>query len=184
MASEPPSKSEPALAWQHTVRGAGTRPVEADRTATSAECKQLAVDLGIVSVEAFHAHYAIEPKSGGSFVMSGTFKASVTQACVVSLDPVTQDIEDGFSVKFCPPSQITELEGKDRPILDEPDVEALNGDTIEAGRVLYELLGAALDPYPRKDEASFAWKDPKTGPDDEKRLNPFAALAKLKPEGT
>ena len=35
----------------------------------------------------------------------------------------------------------------------------------------------------RKGAAAFAWKDPKTGPEAEMQLNPFAALSKLKPSG-
>lgn len=172
-----------SLAWHHPIKGAGTRDVTVDREATPAECEALTSGLDIVSVEAFHARYAITAQSAGCFLMAGDFTARLTQACVVTLEPVVQTIAETFSVSFCPPGRIAQPDGKDRPILDEPDVEDLTGDTIEAGRVLFELLSASLDPYPRKGAAAFAWKDPKTGPEVEMQLNPFAALSKLKPSG-
>ena len=173
-------QSTAPLAWQHGVTSVGARGVTIDRAATAAELEYLKMELDVVSVEAFEARYTITAQSGRSYLMSGDFTARLTQACVVTLEPLAQNITETFSVSFCPPGRISEPEEKERPVLDAPDVEVLAGDVIEAGRVLFELLSAALDPYPRKGEAEFSWQDPKTGPDDIEILHPFAALSKLK----
>ena len=168
------------LDWHHTIRSLGTGGAHVDRQATADECARLQSDLGVLAVDHFHARYELTPKSGGCFRFSGDFVCVLDQACVVTLEPVRQNISETFAVSFCPTSRIVEPEGKERPIIDEPDVEPLTGDCIETGRVLYELLSAAIEPYPRKDEAAFGWTDPKTKSGDLEKLNPFAALAKLK----
>jgi hypothetical protein len=42
-----------------------------------------------------------------------------------------------------------------------------------------ELFASAINPYPRKEDAEFAWTDPKAAA-EEGTLKPFAALARLK----
>jgi hypothetical protein len=175
------SETTSPLQWTHPVSSVGSRGVSVDREATPAEREQLKTDLDILSVDAFHARYKINTESGGGFRMTGDYTAKVTQACVVSLEPVPQSISETIAVSFFPPKRAPEPEEKERSVLDEPDIEILTGDTIEAGRVLFELLSAALDPYPRKGEAEFSWQDPKEKPGETEKLHPFAALSKLKP---
>ena len=43
-----------------------------------------------------------------------------------------------------------------------PDVEPIEHGTIEVGRVVFETLSAALDPYPRKSGATLEWQDPES----------------------
>jgi hypothetical protein len=50
------------------------------------------------------------------------------------------------------------------------------------GRIVYETVSAALDPYPRKSGAEFTWSDPREA-EAAARANPFALLKKLKDEG-
>jgi hypothetical protein len=179
-ADQPAANSNAPLSWQHAVTSVGARGVIVDRKATEAELSGLKTELGVISVESFEARYAITAQSGRSYLMTGDFTARLTQACVVTLEPVAQNISETFSVSFCPPGRISEPEEKERPVLDAPDIEVLSGDSIQAGRVLFELLSAALDPYPRKGEAEFSWQDPKTDPQDIAILHPFSALSKLK----
>ena len=63
-------------------------------------------------------------------------------------------------------------------MLQGPDIEPLEGHEIAIGRIVFETLAAALDPYPRKGDASFNWTEPDNP--DEKKTSPFAVLAKLK----
>ena len=178
--AKPNAQSAAPLAWQHGVTSVGARGVTVDRAASAAELENLKTELDVLSVEALQARYTIIAQSGRSYLMSGDFTARLIQACVVTLEPVAQNIAESFSVSFCPPGRITEPEEKERPVLDAPDVEVLSGDVIEAGRVVFELLSAAVDPYPRRGEAEFSWQDPKTDPGDIEILHPFAVLSKLK----
>jgi uncharacterized metal-binding protein YceD (DUF177 family) len=179
MTTEPSSP----LAWHHTLKSVGPRGVSTDREATAAEREHLRSELGALSVHSFHAHYTLTAESSGCFLLAGDFTAKLTQACVVTLEPVEQNIAETFSVKFAPPDKMPEPDTKERSVLDEPDVEILTGDSIDAGRVIFELLNAAIDPYPRQDKVQFDWQDPKSGPEIGEALNPFAALAKLKTKG-
>ena len=174
------TETTPPLSWSHTLKSVGPRGLTTDRVATDAERDRIKAELDVLAVDSFHATYTITPQSGGCFGMAGSFTAKVTQACVVTLEPVDQNIDDAIDVTFCPPNKLPEVTAAERTVLDEPDFEPLVGDTIDAGRVLYELLSTALDPYPRKSETEFSWKDPKAGPEDAQVLKPFAALSKLK----
>lgn len=179
MTTEPSSP----LAWHHPLNSIGTRGASADRQATAAEREHLSSELGALSFDAFHSRYTITAQSGGCFLLAGDFTAKLTQACVVTLEPVEQNIAETFSVKFAPPHKMPEPDTKERSVLDEPDIEMLTGDSIDAGRVIFELLNAAIDPYPRKDKVQFDWQDPQSGPEIGEAMNPFAALAKLKTKG-
>ena len=50
---------------------------------------------------------------------------------------------------------------------------------IDVGRVVFETLSAALDPYPRKNGASLEWQDPESA-EGVGASGPFGALKKLK----
>lgn len=59
---------------------------------------------------------------------------------------------------------------------DGPDIpDVFTGDTIDAGGVVAEHVAMAIDPYPRKQGASFGERIESTDKDDA-RPNPFAAL--------
>ena len=68
----------------------------------------------------------------------------------------------------------------DREVSSIPDTEPMTDGRIEAGKLIYEILSAALEPYPRKPGVEFDWVDPKLK--DAGDQGPFAALAKLKRE--
>ena len=184
MMSEPLSP----LDWSHKINSVGARGVSVERAATAAECERLKEALDVLSVSSYHARYTIAVAGRGELNLSGAFTCDLIQACVVTLEPVPQTITGPLSVRFSLPGRSAEprdLEpsgdhSAERPVLDQPDVELISGDVIEAGRVLYELLSAELDPYPRQANVEFSWVDPKAGPGDVVKLNPFAALSKLK----
>ena len=81
------------------------------------------------------------------------------------------------------------LEAEPEPELDQiPDVidpdapdgpEPLVNGAADLGAVATEFLLLGIDPYPRKPDAVF---DAPEGPGQDAGANPFAVLAKLKPE--
>jgi hypothetical protein len=115
---------------------------------------------------------------GDGLRATGTVSAKVGQTCVITLDPVENDVEETFDVTFAPRSGAAPAaagDGNDEPVADTESPEALVDGVAEIGAVLAEFLLLGIDPYPKKPGAVFA--SPSEGDDD---AGPFAALARLK----
>jgi uncharacterized metal-binding protein YceD (DUF177 family) len=127
------------------------------------------------------------PKSGGRFHVAGRVRARVGQTCVVTLDPIENDIDEEIDLIFAPPEQIPQLADlvddaaeSDVEIPDPP--EPIENGVIDLGRLATDALFLAIDPYPRKPDAVF---EPPVVADDPED-HPFAALKalQLKPKST
>lgn len=148
----------------------------------------LAEALGILAVESLSADLTVRRWKRDGVEVVGRLKARVVQSCVVTVDPVKELIDEPIEVVFVPdgsklsriaPADDGELhldpEGADIP-------ETFNGDRIDLGAYLTEVVGLALDPYPRAEGVEFSEID--TDPDPEGgRVSPFAALGRLKTSG-
>lgn len=170
--------------WTHLVADIPERGLARTRTATDEERVELAREFDILSCEALSATYEIKPRGALRYVFSGTLEADVTQACVVTLDPVPAHVSEAFEIELAPPETL--LQGSapaagDIEVSSVPDVEPMEDGRIEAGRIVFGVLSAALPPYPRKPGVEFDWVDPKVEADPG-AASPFAALAKLKPQ--
>lgn len=169
--------------WFKLVTDIGERPLAETREATAEERVELARELDIVSCEGLKVSYVIKPQGKGCYNFSGKLDAEVTQACVVSLEPVPAKLSEPFSIEVGPPEALLDeapAEG-DLVVSSVPDVEPIEDGRIELGKMIYGVLSAALEPYPRKSGVEFDWVDPKLAADPE-AASPFAALAKLKPK--
>jgi hypothetical protein len=78
----------------------------------------------------------------------------------------------------CRPKVETADNDEDASVLAGPDVDVLERGIVPVGRIVFETLSASLDPYPRRPDAEFTWRDPQAG--EPEKSNPFAALSKLK----
>lgn len=137
--------------------------------ASPAECAALAARFMIPAVEALEATIRLAPEPGGSIRATGRLTARVVQTCVVTLDPVTQEVDAPIELRFLP----------DEAALSEdpegPDEIVFDHGVIDLGEAVAEQLSLALDPYPRTPGASLP--EPEEAPAPEKP-NPFAALAR------
>ena len=102
------------------------------------------------------------------------------QTCVVTLDPIENDIDEPIDVVFAPPEQIPELaelvdEAKEVAIETPDPPEPLLDGMIDLGRLATDALFLAIDPYPRRKDAVF---EPPVEPADPD-AHPFAALKAL-----
>jgi hypothetical protein len=109
--------------------------------------------------------------------------ARVGQICVVSLDPIENDIVEEVDLLFVPEGRVREFAGAiadgddaDREIPDAPE-PIVNG-VIDLGRLATDVLFLGIDPYPRKQDAVFVVPSNVVDPED----RPFAALKALKIE--
>lgn len=168
------------LDWAHPVANAAHDTISVKRSATDEERHAIMRDLDITGCDRLDVRYSISSKGkGGHFLFRGTLEADVSQACVVTLEPVPQHISETFEIELQPEgAEEPELPEGEQEILAMPDVETYSAGRIEAGRLVLEILASALDPYPRKADAEFDWSDPKA--EDGGKENPFAVLAKLK----
>ena len=148
-----------------------------DLVADADECAAVANRLGLLGLERFGAH-AVLTRDGQIVRASGRLKASLTQACVASGDPVDARVDEAFALKFVPalvvtaPEEELELEG------DDLDTLFYDGAAIDLGEAIADSLALAIDPYPRSPAAAEALRE--AGVIGEEEAGPFAALAALK----
>ncbi|MBX3502891.1 MAG: DUF177 domain-containing protein [Alphaproteobacteria bacterium] len=144
------------------------RGMDIDVQANDAERAALARRFELLDLPALQAQVSVRPGVGGVWTVSGRLRAEVVQACVVTLEPVPQAIDETFDLRFAAGAG----GGVDDPDAPEP----LEGDTIDVGAIVADHLSLALDPFPRAPGATY---EPAPEPGDA-RPNPFAALEGLK----
>ncbi|MDB5374249.1 MAG: hypothetical protein JWP04_2891 [Belnapia sp.] len=111
--------------------------------ATPAECAALAARFDILGLDRLTATLELTPEEKGTVRVAGRLVASLTQACVVSLAPVHQSIDEPVACRLLPPGRAP-ADGPD----DLDEIESPDG-IADLGEVVAELLALALDPYPR-----------------------------------
>ncbi len=183
------------LPWSHAVVDIPDGGLATERSATASECAAIKNNLGLASLTNVTATYRITRLAGGGYHLAGRVKATLEQACVVTLDPIALHMDEVVDVEFWPDATPTRHgSGKrdkdfDRDdehpspsnevsVLTGPDVEPLEDGAMAVGRVVFETVSAALDPFPRKADAEFNWQDQTA--EDPTKSNPFAVLQKLK----
>ena len=156
------------------------REIEADEAAR----KAMAAIAELREVISARAAFDIQPKRDGSYHVTGRVQARIGQTCVVTLDPIENDIDEPIDVMFAPPEQIPQMadlvddaEDSDEDTPDPP--EPIAGGFIDLGRLATDALFLGVDPYPRKPDAVFEQEVKAPDPED----HPFAVLKALKDGG-
>lgn len=119
-------------------------------------------------------------KFRGGIRVTGRLKALVTQPSVVSLEPVTEEIEEAVDRIFLPGGEkdyagkadaevFVDLEGDDMP-------DHFEGNEADLSDLIIETLALSIDPYPRLPGESVGI----AGDDDDEEDSPFAGLKALK----
>jgi uncharacterized metal-binding protein YceD (DUF177 family) len=131
---------------------------------------------GLRDLPRLEASFDVMLQGNGGLRVTGRVRATVGQACVVTLDPIENEVDEPIELVFAPldgpPAGIA---GDDGEEVAEDGPEPLVDGTIDLGAIATEFLLLAIDPYPRKPEAVF--QSPMSG---ETAAHPFAALAVLK----
>jgi len=150
-----------------------------DIEAGPAERDAMAGLAGLRSVSSARAALDITPIRDDRVHIVGRISAVVGQTCVVTLDPIDNEIDERVDVIFAPEQQIRELAESVDDSNDEGEVpdppEPIVGGVIDLGRLATDAIFLGIDPYPRK--AGAAFDVPVTPPDPED--HPFAALKAL-----
>lgn len=139
----------------------------------------IAVQLNVTAVERLLVKLQAVRFRGGIRV-TGKLKALVVQPSVVSLEPVTEEIEEPIDRIFLPGSEkafagkadaevFVDLEGDDVP-------DHFEGNEADLSDLIVETLALAIDPYPRLEGESIGI----AGDEDDEEDSPFAGLKALK----
>ncbi|QPF94709.1 YceD family protein [Bradyrhizobium commune] len=150
--------------------------------ASAAERRAMADLAGVRDILSAHADFDVVPKSGGRVHVTGHVRALIGQTCVVTLDPIENEIDEEIDLTFAPEAEARRLadlieEGQDDqnpPDVADPPEAIVNG-IIDLGRLATDALFLAIDPYPRKPGAVFETETIAPDPED----HPFAALKAL-----
>lgn len=177
MPSRDPSK-EPFLHIfaLDAIKDGGVEDIEI--TATPEDLKAIAKRLEILELKGLTVEGKLQRVKGENRLdFTGRLLADVVQACVVSLAPVEEGINEPLELSF--------MEGVDPPVEAAADIELvfeqnaidepMRDGKANLGEVVIQQLSLALNPYPRAKGAAF----------DEKKWggtandNPFAKLKDL-----
>jgi len=132
---------------------------------------------GLRDLPRLGASFDLSPHSGGGLRVTGRVSATVGQTCVVTLEPLTNEVEEEIDLLYMPSPAAAatvddEPEAEAEPKWDEP--EPLIGGAVDLGALATEFLLLGLDPYPRKPGAVF--EAPR---DNRPEAGPFAGLSGL-----
>jgi hypothetical protein len=169
------------LGWDHATSDVPASGLAASKAAAADELEAVARALGLLACTRLEASYTIVPGGTGRYTLSGTLRAEVTQACVVTLDPVVSAIEEGFEAAFWPEDDIPPPRGGVLDLDEAAEPRPIVAGQIAVGRVVLECLAESLDPYPRKPGATLDRQEAApAGTAGGSPESPFAVLANIK----
>jgi len=141
----------------------------------------LAGELGILGVRKLRFAGQIAPAGSADWQLTGTLGATVVQACVVTLDPVSTRLDEAVARTYL--AQMPELPVAAEVEMPEDDSFDALGEHIDLGAVLAEALALALPLYPRAEGADLAqaqFAGPGVTPMTDEDARPFAGLKDLR----
>ena len=153
-----------------------------DLEADQATRQAMAQIAGLREVMSARALFEVTPQSGDRVHVMGRVTARVGQTCVVTLDPIENEIDEAVDLVFAPSDQIRHLDDdegdeREREVDAADQMEPIESGVIDLGRLATDVLYLAIDPYPRKPGAAFEPRIVPADPED----HPFASLKALKP---
>ncbi len=153
-----------------------------DIEADADERAALARRFGLLALDSLTAKVGLTPVDGGLVRVHGALAAEITQACVVTLEPVPTRVEASFERLYGADAP----EEAGGPITDadtEESPEPFTDGAVDVGEAVAEQLALELDPFPRAPGAAFdgfSSGSKSAGDDDTENAGPFAVLARLK----
>lgn len=149
--------------------------------AEAEERAALARRFGFTEIMALEADYTLSRENEG-IMATGEIRASLSQPCVATAEPVAERVREAFSIRFVPegegdaPAQSNEDEIE--VDADGIDIVSFAQERIDMGEAVAETLALVVNPYPRSPDADTILKA--AGVLSEDQAGPFAALAALK----
>ncbi len=144
--------------------------------ATAQERAAIAEELDVLSIESLTADVTLRPWRKDGVRVEGRVRGALSQACVVTLEPVATTVDETFDVRLHPEVASTGPVDVDVDAADPP--ELLETDTVDVGAIVLEHFVLGIEPYPRAPGAELDL--PEGLVEDEPDPSPFAVLASLK----
>lgn len=138
---------------------------------------------GLRDLPRLEAEFEVTRRGVGGLRVVGRVLATVGQNCIVTLEPLANEVDEEVDLTFMPQSARAEAAGETEVDHNPADVdwdadwdapEPLTGGIVDLGAVATEFLILGLDPYPRKPGAVF---EPQPQSQSTAEAGPFAALA-------
>ena len=134
---------------------------------------------GLRDLPRLEASFDVTRRGAGGLHVVGSISATVGQNCVVTLEPLANEVQETVDLIFEPAQRLGKLADDGQQSGQQHDVkwdapEPLIGGVIDLGELAIEFLILGLDPYPRKPGAVF-----QPPHDNKPEQGPFAALGRL-----
>jgi len=139
---------------------------------------QVAQAAGLQSLPRLQASFDVQRRGPDGLHVGGEVSATVGQTCVVTLEPLNNEVKEAIDLDFAPPTATSLEQTEEAEVAESEGPEPLIGDGIDLGALATEFLILGIDPYPRKPGAAFE----SPAAEDDGSSHPFAALAALKQE--
>ncbi len=130
---------------------------------------------GLRDLPRLQADFEVTRQGLGGLRVVGRVSAAVGQNCVVTLEPLVNEVEEDVDLLFVPQSAERAGGAEETDSVPEAkwdDPEPLIGGIVDLGALATEFLILGIDPYPRKPGAVF--EAPR---DSQSDGGPFVALA-------
>ena len=147
-----------------------------DLTADSKTRAAIAKVAGLRDLPRLEANFDVSREGSGGLRVAGRVAATVGQTCVVTLEPVANEVAEEIDLLFVPQPPVAESSGAANAEGSEYETEPLIGGVVDLGALATEFLILGLDPYPRKLGAVF--QSPQQTVAEESPFSPLAALKK------
>ena len=147
--------------------------------ANAEERSALARRLEFLQLDVLRADVRIVREIGAMVQVTGRVVADLTQACVVTLEPVSSHLEFDVEVRFAPAELVAEMVADEEISFEEEDPpEVIVDGVIDLGEALAEQLALEIDPFPRAAGAEFpGYSSGSAG--ENRSASPFAVLEEL-----
>jgi hypothetical protein len=131
---------------------------------------------GLRDLPRLQADFDVTRQGVGGLAVRGRVSATVGQNCVVTLEPLANEVNEDVDLLFVlqPAEDTGSTSGTDDSEADAKwdDPEPLIGGVVNLGALATEFLVLGIDPYPRKPGAVF-----ESPQDNQAKDGPFVALA-------
>lgn len=178
------------LDWFLDIQTLAKSGKELKSVANDTELQTLAGQLDVASVQSCEVDWTIKPWRKSDVRVIGTLKASLTQTCSVSLEPLEAQILEEIDVRLTKDERLIEGADAEQKEIDiDPEgrdpPELFDGRRVQLGEIAFEHLALGLDPYPRSSDVEYdVYQTGKSNQQTsniagEKDASPFSELAQL-----